>query len=132
MSRRASSINEISNAITRELESYNEEITLATKKVIGDVTNKFVERTKNDARVGKRKGKYKKAISSKTLFENKHKLVKVWYVRSPEYRLAHLLNNGHAKKGGGFVRGDNHISKNEELAEKELEQGIKAVIENGY
>lgn len=125
--------NELSNIIADELESYSEEITIATKEVIWDVADRFVGRTRRDAPTGRRKGRYKKAIASKTAFESKYKLVEVWYVRGDEYRLAHLLNNGHAKRNGkGFVKGDNHISKNEEIARKELEQGIEAVIKNGY
>lgn len=132
MSRRLTSIEQISHAIATELKKYNEEITKSTKKAVTDVTKEFVKRTKNDARVGRRKGKYKKAISSKTLYENKDKLVKVWYVKGQEYRLAHLLNNGHVKRNGqGFVAGDNHITRNEEIARKELERCIEEVIKNG-
>lgn len=130
--RKRFSADKLSDMIANELESYSEEITLATKEVIWDVTDRFVGRTRGDAPVGRRKGQYKRAIASKTAFESRYKLVEVWYVRGYEYRLAHILNNGHAKKGGGFVRGDKHISKNEEIARKELEQGIEAVIKNGY
>lgn len=125
-------INNLSDAISKELTSYSKEVTIGVKKVTDKVANNMVKNTKRDAKVGRRKGKYKKSISSKTLYENNHKKIKVWYVKDPEHRLAHLLNNGHAKKGGGFVQGDNHITKNEEIAIEELERGIEDVIKNGY
>ncbi|MGX4598962.1 hypothetical protein [Faecalimicrobium sp. JNUCC 81] len=125
-------LNNLAEAISKELKSYSKEVTLGVKKVTDEVTSNLVKNTKRDAKVGRRKGKYKKAISSKVLYENEHKKIKVWYVRSPEHRLAHLLNNGHAKKGGGFIEGDNHITNNEEIAIKELERGIEAVVKNGY
>lgn len=123
--------NEISKAIANELANYSEEVTYAVKEVVWSVTDKLVGRTRKDARVGRRKGKYKRAIDSKTLFENKHKVVEAWYVKKPQYRLAHLLNNGHAKRGGGYSSGDNHITKNEKIAVKELEEGIEGAIRNG-
>ncbi|MBO3443411.1 hypothetical protein [Clostridium sp. CCUG 7971] len=125
-------LNNLAEAISKELKSYSKEVTLGVKKVTDEVTSNLVKNTKRDAKVGRRKGKYKKSISSKVLYENEHKKIKVWYVRSPEYRLAHLLNNGHAKKGGGFIEGDNHITNNEEIAIKELERGIEEVVKNGY
>lgn len=125
-------INDIASAISKELNLYSEEITNGVKKVTDKVANDMVKNTKRDSRVGRRRGKYRKSISSKTLHENKYKKVKLWYVRDPEYRLSHLLNNGHAKKNGGFIQGDNHITKNEEIAINELERGIEEVIKNGY
>lgn len=130
-SRKIYNIDSIADGIAKELENYSEEVTYAVKDVVWDVTDRLVGRTKQDAKVGRRKGKYKKSISSKTLFENKHKLVEVWYVKKPEYRLAHLLNNGHRIKDGKFIPGDNHITKNEKIAIKELEEGIERAIKDG-
>lgn len=130
--RRMYNIDELADGIASELKNYSEEVTYAVKDVVWDVTDRLVGRTKQDARQGRRKGKYRKSISSKTLFENKHKLVEVWYVKKPEYRLAHLLNNGHKTKNGKFVAGDNHITKNEKIAIKELEEGIERAIKNGF
>ncbi len=45
--------------------------------------------------------------------------------------LAHLLENGHAKAGGGFVNGKIHIKPIEEKLIKDYEDNVKAIIENG-
>lgn len=43
--------------------------------------------------------------------------------------LAHLLNNGHAKAGGtGFTKGDGHIEKANEWAEKEFMKKVEAEL----
>ena len=128
-SNRIYNIDDLASGIANELKNYSEEVTYSVKDVVGDVTNRLVGRTKQDARV--RSGVYRYAISSKKLYENEHKLVKVWYVHKPDYRLAHLLNNGHRTKDGGFVAGDNHITKNEKIAIKELEEGIERAIKDG-
>ena len=48
----------------------------------------------------------------------------------PTYRLAHLLENGHAKRSGGRVNARVHIKPVEEEVSRELEKNIRQAIAN--
>ena len=71
----------------------------------------LVANTKATAPVGKRAKHYKDNIASKTVQETAYGLTKVWYVRGADYRLTHLLNNGHALRNGGRYPGTNFVGK---------------------
>lgn len=47
------------------------------------------------------------------------------------YQLAHLLEHGHAKRGGGRVAGKAHIAPAEEKAVHQLEEEIERSLQNG-
>ncbi|MBE7725869.1 MAG: HK97 gp10 family phage protein [Enterocloster citroniae] len=47
------------------------------------------------------------------------------------YQLAHLLEHGHAKRGGGRVAGKAHIAPAEEKAVRQLEEEIERSLRNG-
>lgn len=124
-------IDSLSKAIEKELKYYREGLHGEVVKATDEVMLDLVKNTKTDAKVGRRKGKYKKSISSKVEKHNKYTYIKVWYVKKPECRLAHLLNNGHLSRKGKFIKGDNHISKNEKIAKENFERKIEDAIKNG-
>ena len=73
-------------------------------------------------------GKYKKSWAVKTTKENANAMEVTVHSRN-RYRLAHLLEFGHAKRGGGRTRAFPHIAPAEaaaaELLEKEVEKALK-------
>lgn len=76
---------------------------------------------------------YKKTWASKSkLNRRKHRWESIVYSKEPGYRLAHLLENGHAlKRGGrtvGHVGGREHIKGPADEAEKLLEEHIIAYL----
>ncbi len=68
-------------------------------------------------------GAYAKSWSVKTTRETSGSLQMTVYSRN-RYQLAHLLEYGHAKRGGGRVSGRPHIAPAEDRATAMLEQEI--------
>lgn len=75
----------------------------------------------------KRTGSYAKSWSVKTTKETSNSLELVVY--SPKkYQLAHLLEFGHAKRGGGRTKAQPHIAPAEEAAVTQLEKDIERAL----
>ena len=79
------------------------------------------------ANAPKRTGAYSKSWTVKTQKETANSLEVVAHSKN-RYQLAHLLEHGHAKRGGGRVAGKPHIAPAEEKAIKELEQEITRML----
>lgn len=75
-----------------------------------------------------RTGKYAKSWKTKTTKESSNALEMTVYSPS-KYMLAHLLENGHAKRGGGRVRAIPHIAPAEQRGIEELEREIERALE---
>lgn len=66
-----------------------------------------------------RRGKYKKSIKTKKTYETKYNMQKVIYADSTEYRLTHLLENGHLTRDGKKRTGQvEHWKYGQEVIEK--------------
>ena len=75
------------------------------------------------ANAPKRTGAYAKSWAVKTQKETANSLEVVVHSKN-RYQIAHLLEHGHAKRGGGRVAGIPHIAPAEEKAVKQLEEDI--------
>ena len=75
----------------------------------------------------KRTGKYAKSWTTKKTKENSHTLEMTVHSKD-RYQLAHLLEKGHAKRGGGRVAGRPHIAPAEENGAQKLEKLIKEAL----
>ena len=79
------------------------------------------------ANAPKKTGAYSKSWKVSTTKETSESLELT--VHSPKkYQLAHLLEKGHAKRGGGRTKAVPHIAPAEESAVKPLESDIKKAI----
>jgi hypothetical protein len=56
---------------------------------------------------------------------------RIVHVKAPHYRLAHLLEYGHAKVGGGRVEGRPHIRPAEEMVIREFMAEVEEAIKRG-
>lgn len=117
----------IAETIMSELAGYTQEIADGVKTAVDDTAKELHANIKRDA--PERSGRYKRAMKLKTEYEDSRQKRVIWYVKSPYGRLTSLLENGHAKRGGGRVRAYPHIAKNENTAKERLEARIKEVIE---
>ena len=79
------------------------------------------------ANAPKRTGAYSKSWTAKKTKENSHSLEMIVYSKN-RYQLAHLLEKGHAKRGGGRVSGKPHIAPAEENGVQLLEHLIEGAL----
>lgn len=73
-------------------------------------------------------GKYRDSWTVTKRMGNSSSLELVVHSKT-RYQLAHLLEHGHAKRGGGRIAGKVHIAPAEELGERELVQNIERSLQ---
>ena len=119
---------ELVGALTSAFSKYSSEIRDKIDSRVEEIGNEAVEEVKSLSPVyaGKnkklKKGKYRKGWRCE--IEKSRGTIKVT-VHNEQYQLTHLLEKGHAKRGGGRVAGQPHIAPAEEYAVGELENKIK-------
>lgn len=124
------SINNLDSEIMSQLNSYNQDITESIKKYTKKSMKQLVDTTKDTAPVGKRSKHYKDSISSEKVSENTQRVVYRWYVKAPNYRLSHLLNNGHALRNGGRYKGTQFIDKAYNQTIQDYNKAIEEAIQH--
>lgn len=121
------SVTELSDAVKEELDNYRDIAIEAMDKAVkdaGETVKKEISERASNLFKGK---KYAKSWVSK---ETAHTALGVEVtVHSPSrYRIAHLLENGHAKRGGGRVEGKPHIAPAEAIGEKQLTEDLEKAL----
>ena len=123
------SVDGLADAIMQNLQEYTQEITEGIKSAEDITAKECKENLEEDSPVGAT-GKYKKGWKVMVAYEST--MEKRTVIHNKEYRLTHLLENGHAKRSGGRTRAFPHIKKNEEKANAAFEQRVEEVIKNGH
>ena len=117
---------QMAHVIMEGLQEYADLATEDMKAAVKKAGNK----AKSDVQAGApvMTGKYKKSWAVKTTKENANAMEVTVHSRN-RYQLTHLLEFGHAKRGGGRTRAFPHIALAEkaaaELLEKEVEKALK-------
>ena len=118
-------IDQMAHVIMEGLQEYAD---LATEDMKAAV-KKAGKKAKSDVQAGAlvKTGKYKKSWAVKTTKENAN-AIEVTVHSKNRYQLAHLLEFGHAKRGGGRTRAFPHIATAEEAAAELLEREVEAAL----
>ncbi|MCQ4689199.1 HK97 gp10 family phage protein [Clostridium sp. SL.3.18] len=116
------SIDEMSDAIMDELEKYKDLAADDLKDAVKETAKTVRKEIQANAPVDT--GKYKKSWSVKNIHEDAESIDLVVHSRN-RYQIAHLLEHGHAKRGGGRVAARPHIAAAEEKGEEQLVETIK-------
>ena len=119
------SIDNLTKEIMRGLQEYSEladdEMKKAVRKTATSVKKEISANAPHNT------GTYAKSWTSSKVRETSHNLQMTVHSRN-RYRLAHLLEKGHAKRGGGRVEGHPHIAPAEKNGEELLETLIRKAI----
>ena len=121
-------IDDLSKAVDEQLTVFSTDITDQLKFRAKNNMDDLVKKTKATAPVGKRRKHYKSSIASKKKWETKRGAMWVWYVKGSDYRLSHLLNNGHALRDGGRYRGTKFITKAHDEVVANFETDVDEII----
>lgn len=108
------------------LEGYVKDVDDAVKEALPKVGKETVKELKTTS--PKDTGRYSKGWRQKVETERLGSKLTVY--NADAYQLTHLLENGHASRGGGFVSGRPHIKPAQDKAEKKAVEEITKAIEN--
>ena len=116
------SIDDMDDVIMKELEKYANLATDDMKDAVKDTAKSVKKDIESSAPV--LTGRYKKSWAVKNISENANSIDIVVHSRN-RYQLTHLLEHGHAKRGGGRVAGKPHIAPAEEKGKQDLINAIE-------
>ena len=119
------SIDAMADEIMKGLTDYADLADEAMKKAV----RKTAKSVKDEisANAPKKTGAYSKSWTAKKTKENSHSLEMTVHSKN-RYQLAHLLEKGHAKRGGGRISEKPHIAPAEEKGVQLLEHLIEGAL----
>ena len=123
------SVDQLTAEIAKELSRYSQDVVEKvniSSEAVGKAAVKQLKQTSP-----KRYGKYAKSWTMKTEPEVGQPHKRIVHVKAPHYRLTHLLEHGHAKRGGGRVEGKPHIRPAEEMVIQEFVAEVEEAIKRG-
>lgn len=116
---------EIANIISE----YTEEVAKGIDKEIGDTAKKVKDEIQKSGAWKDRTGKYRKGFAIKKE-DRKGETVRIIYNKNKP-GLVHLLELGHAKRGGGRVAARPHMQPAYDKHVPQMERNIENIIKNG-
>ncbi len=120
-------IDQLADAVMKGLEDYAKLATDDLKADVQKAGKKVKEQIESTA--PKKTGKYAKSWAVKKTKETSDSIQVV--VHSKRYQLTHLLEFGHAKRGGGRTRAFPHIEPAEQAGIEQLMRDIERDLKKG-
>lgn len=118
-------IDQMAHVIMEGLQEYADLATDDMKAAVKKAGNEAKKDIQANAPV--KTGAYKKSWTVKTTKETSNAMEVVVHSKN-RYQLAHLLEFGHAKRGGGRTRAFSHIAPAEQRAAELLEREVEAAL----
>ncbi len=119
-------VDQLASEVMKGLEEYKDLATETLKKEVQAAGKAAKQQISQNA--PRDTGRYAKSWAVKKTSESSNSIGVVVHSRN-RYQLTHLLENGHAKRGGGRVEGIPHIAPAEEMAARSLEQNLIRALE---
>ena len=121
------SIDQLANAVSRAVREYTEEVCEAIEVTTDNIAKECIKEIKANSKF--KTGNYAKGwkiVKDKRAGSNRNIIWNPKY-----YYLVHLLEKGHAKRGGGRVEGKPHVGPAEQRYVTLLQERITGIIRNG-
>lgn len=130
------SVGEIAKTMDTTLKMYSSDVTNAIKVQTKKSMSDLVKETKSTAPRSKNGIKqYYKSIASKKTNETEFDVTYTWYVKGSNYRLSHLLEDGHKtrriRNGKEYTRAFKFISNATKDVEKDFIKKVEEILKNG-
>ena len=119
------SVDQLADAIMEGLEDYGDLAADEVKKAVRKAGKTVKDQISQNA--PEKTGAYSKSWAVKKTGETSQSLQVTVHSRN-RYQIAHLLEHGHAKRGGGRVRAIPHIAPAEAAGEEQLVSEIERAL----
>lgn len=120
------SISQLSAAVMEAVREYADTATEEVKQAVTETGDTVRDEIRQNA--PKDTGRYAQSWTVKKTKETSQSLTVTVHSKD-HYQLAHLLEFGHAKRGGGRVAAQPHIAQAEEHGIEQLEEKLRKALE---
>lgn len=127
-------IDNLASAVENGLTQYSREVSEAVKKAAvdeGKETVKAIRANIDSSGIDQSAGKPYRSSWKATKIGESNSTITVVVHSKDQYRLAHLLEKGHAKVNGGRTRAFPHIKPAEEEMTRRFERKLKIILKGG-